>query len=201
MYNIMTSGLLKCSQVSYICVKAYFFSYKNYCIIFLCKSSFFFFVPLKNNRIIIAICKHLNVNIAYIKTLLQIFTICSIFTTCLFLSSYPLLFFTCSFHWNLEKNTEKTFILYYITIFHLFLFYFYFTGDVLMFFISVLLFCSNLYFFFFVNFTLNSENDGEKEIFISSFVLVLIFCYNLCIIIFKRSKENICMWQNLFLYL
>jgi hypothetical protein len=35
-----------------------------------------------------------------------------------------------------------------------------------------------------VNFTLNSKNDGEKEIFISSFVLVLIFCYNLCIIIF-----------------
>jgi hypothetical protein len=80
---------------------------------------------------------------------------------------------------------EKTFILYYITIFYLFLFCFYFT---VMFFCLLLVsffFCSNLYIIFLVNFTLNSENDGEKEIFISSFVLVLIFCYNLCIIISK----------------
>jgi hypothetical protein len=41
-----------------------------------------------------------------------------------------------------------------------------------------------------VNFTLNSKNDGEKEIFVSSFVLVLIFViiYVLYIIIIFKSN-------------
>jgi hypothetical protein len=48
--------------------------------------------------------------------------------------------------------------------------------------------CSNLYFIlssviFLVNFTLNLENDGEKEIFIFFFCFSPYFCYNLCIII------------------
>jgi hypothetical protein len=107
-----------------------------------------------------------------------------------FFSSYLLLLkFFVFFSLKLRKEHGKDiyFIFYYYFSSFPFLFFF-LCGYVLLFFISVLIFCSNLYINFLVNFTLNSKNNGEKEIFISSFVLVLIFCYNLCIIIISKSN-------------
>jgi hypothetical protein len=42
-----------------------------------------------------------------------------------------------------------------------------------------------------VNFTLNSENDGEKEIFISSFVLVLFFVIIYVLLLFFFLSKSI----------